>query len=354
MPIRVLIAASGSGGHLLPAAAIAAALQERGALVEFVGSGRPLEEKIIGSAGLKRHVIRTVGLKSRGIKGALEFACTLPLALWQTQRLLSTFRPQVVVGVGGYVSVLPVLLAVMQGLPTWIHEAELHAGMANGFLSRFVSKVSLAFKEAQLPNMQAAIYTGHPIRSSIASVQKTFPAQPRHLLIVGGSQGAKSLDAAASLIGRIAVARGLTVKHQVRPENVSLVQQAYREVGCNAEVISFIDDMAQAYAWADLLLCRSGAGTVMEVEALGIPAIFVPYPHAQADHQTANARTLAEKGKALIVKEGDSFLEDLENAISPLCMAEQYQKMLAIPVESRSLQAAQTIAAGILALAKGA
>jgi UDP-N-acetylglucosamine--N-acetylmuramyl-(pentapeptide) pyrophosphoryl-undecaprenol N-acetylglucosamine transferase len=351
MPIRVLIAASGSGGHLLPAAAVAAALQEKGAIVEFVGSGRPLEEKIIGSAGLKRHVIRTVGLKSRGVKGALEFAYTLPLALWQTQRLLSTFRPQVVVGVGGYVSVLPVLLAAMQSIPTWIHEAELHAGMANGFLSRFVTKVSLAFKDAQLPSMQAAVYTGHPIRSSIAAVQKTFPAQPSNLLIVGGSQGAKSLDAAAALVGRIAAARGFKVRHQVRPENVLVVQKSYREVGCSAEVVSFIDDMAQAYAWADLLLCRAGAGTVMEVEALGIPAIFVPYPHAQADHQTANARTLACKGKALIIKEGDSFLEDLENAINTLFEAAQYQKMLSAPVERRSLQAAKTIAEGVLSLA---
>ncbi len=350
MKFRVLIAASGSGGHLLPALAIATALKEKGAHVEFVGSGRPLEEKIIGAAHIKRHVIHTVGLKSRGLKGAIEFALSLPRALLETHKIITSLRPNVVVGVGGYASVLPVLCAALRRIPTWVHEAELRAGMANGLLSFVASRVSLAFRDAKLPCMKRAIYTGHPIRKELRSIVKVFPDSPKHILIMGGSQGAKSIDGAAARLAEYAKTQALEIVHQVRPENVELVASTYVKAGCNATVLPFIDDMANAYQKADLIICRSGAGTVMEIEALGIPAIFVPYPYAQGDHQTANARTLADKGKALIVLEGPEFEQRLVVALSQLCTPDAYQKTLQQPVERRSLTAADTIASKVYAL----
>ena len=233
--VRVLIAASGTGGHLFPAVEIARALQRRHSplRVEFVGSGRPLEAVIVGGAGFKRHEISTVGIKQRGVRGLFEFLRTLPFALAQTWRLLSHLRPHLVVGVGGYVSVIPVTLARLRGIPTWIHEAERRPGMANSCLARYASRISLAFPDAVVPCRRKAVYTGQPVRRIFQEIaaEENARVHPEHLLVTGGSQGARTLDEAMLALIPMLRKHGMKVRHQSRKENVERLRAAYVREG---------------------------------------------------------------------------------------------------------------------------
>lgn len=353
-PLRVLIAASGSGGHLFPALHIARAIvaESSGAVIEFVGSGRPLEAKLIDPHGFKRHVVPITGIKQRGIKGVLDFALAVPRAVWRLGRVLRELRPDVVVGVGGYVSVLPVLLGRLRGIPTWIHEAELKPGLANGFLSLFADKISVAFADAAIKRRSAVVYTGHPVRAGLAEVRRMTPREKlSRLLVLGGSQGATAIDRVVGEIAPVLAARGIEVWHQCRPENVLAVQRAYTEAGVVARVDSFIDDVSAAFAWSDVVVSRSGASALMETSVVNIPAIFVPYPFAQGNHQRANAEVLVRAGKALLVEEGDSFADRLGRALGDIFTPERYAAILGAPYEARSVDAAKRIAAGVSALA---
>ncbi|MBN8549037.1 MAG: UDP-N-acetylglucosamine--N-acetylmuramyl-(pentapeptide) pyrophosphoryl-undecaprenol N-acetylglucosamine transferase [Deltaproteobacteria bacterium] len=354
--IRILVAASGTGGHLGPAVEIAKAIRrkEPSAQIEFVGAGRPLEEKFIDAAGFRRHVISIAGIKRRGLRGVFEFFAALPRAWKATSALLTDFKPQLVLGVGGYVSFLPVTLAAWRGIPTWIHEAELRPGMANFFLCWYASKVSTAFAGAKLPNMKNVVYTGHPLRQELKSLQGRHVTDdaPRRLLIMGGSQGAQAIDLTCKELAPFFTERSIEIFHQCRPENVDVVADAYRLAQTRHRVVSFIDDMAAAYSWADVGMSRAGAGTVMEMEAVNLPAIFIPYPYAQGNHQAANANTLVAKGKALVVEEGAHFKSRLQSALEKMFTREFYRQMFLKPCETRSLNAADEIAQGCVELAR--
>lgn len=354
--VRVLIAASGTGGHLFPALFIARAFREllgERARIEFVGSGRPLEAKLIDGAGFVRHVITTAGVKRRGLKGLLEFASTLPRALLGVRRILKTLKPHVVVGVGGYVSVLPVTLARLYGIKTWIHEAELRPGMANSLLCRYAQRVSIAFEKAVMPRASNLVYTGHPVRPELSQVRPVpdLKASPRRILVIGGSQGAQAIDAAMLGLAEFLRRHEVELRHQTRPENVEAMKSEYASHKLKAEVSGFIDDMAAAYDWCELIVSRSGAGSVMEIGVVNRPAILIPYPYAQGNHQAANARTLESAGKALIVEEGAHFGERLRGALSKLLDPHGYNEIKNRPFESRSPGASHAIARGCLELA---
>jgi len=353
-PLRVLIAASGSGGHLFPALHIARAIAAAspGAVVEFVGSGRPLEEKLIDRNGFKRHVVPIAGIKQRGMKGLIDFAVAVPRAVAQLGVIFRNLRPDVVVGVGGYVSVLPVVLGKLRGIPTWIHEAELKPGLANAFLSRFADKISVAFAEAAISRRSAVVYTGHPVRAGLVDVRRSVPRESlTRLLILGGSQGATAIDRAVGDVAPNLAARGIEVWHQCRPENVAAVKGAYAERGVTARVDSFIDDIAAAFAWSDVVVSRSGASALMETSVVNIPTVFVPYPFAQGNHQRANADVLVRAGKAVLVEEGDAFAARLSAALEAIFTPARYAEMVRTPYEARSVDAAERIAAGICQLA---
>jgi len=352
MAPRILIAAGGTGGHLFPALHIARAIQSAApdAVVEFIGAGRPLEEQVIDRAGFRRRVISTAGVKRRGMRGWVEFAMTLPRAIAQLRCLFREFSPDAVVGVGGYVTVLPVGVAALRRIPTWIHEAELKPGLANRVLAPLVQRISIAFEDAAMPCRRKVLYTGHPVRAGLERVRRTAPRPVRHLLVLGGSQGAQALDAALIAVAPELRNRGFVVRHQCRRENVVTVAAGYRAAGIEAEVVPFIDDMVGAYEWADLIIGRAGASAVMELEVVNIPAILVPYPFAQGDHQSANAAVLAARGKATIVKEGEGFPERLQAAIVALAEPARYHEMLVRSETGRSADAAARIAAGIIEL----
>ena len=352
--VRVIIAASGTGGHLFPAVYIAKAFQAKCPQLKlvFIGSGRPLEEKILGSTEHEHIKVKTFGLKNLGIPGFIRYIFSLPSALVQTFKVFRRVKPQLVIGVGGYVSVLPVVMARLLGVPTWIHEAELNPGMANKFLKYFASKISIAFKEASLADNPKAIYTGHPVRPELSQVTPglAMGQAPRKFLVLGGSQGAKALDETLPKVLAHFKENDIEVTHQCRKENVEAVKESYQQNGINARVIHFIDNMADAYSRAHLIIARAGAGTVMEIGVASRPAIFVPYPHAQGDHQTANAMTLVKAGKAYLVQEGEDFESKLQRAIANMLNPETYFAMKLAKYESRSLNAAAKIAEECLKL----
>lgn len=356
-PLRFLIAASGTGGHLYPALNIAKAIKRAlpDAEVEFIGSGKSLEGTIIDNAGFKRHVIKLSGVQGTGISGKIKFLSFLPGALIKTVRLLRRFKPDVIIGVGGYVSVLPVALARRMGIKTCIHEAEMHPGLANKFLGYLADKATLTFPTTKLPGGVKSICTGHPIRVELQNVDrgKGMSSSPKHLLVIGGSQGARGIDLVMPKIAKDLAERGVEVWHQGRSENLPDVLSAYQTAGVTARTIPFITDMIGAYNWADVIVSRSGAGSVQEIGAVNRPALFVPYPFQQGTHQTENAMTLVNAGKALIVEEGEGFEVRFREALLQLLNPEQFHKMKRTHFESGALSAADRIAKECIELARG-
>ena len=355
-PLRVLVAASGTGGHLIPALHIMRAIcQERpGSVVQCIGAGKPLEEKVIVANGFTRHIIKAAGVKRRGVLGLIQFAVCLPTAWFQCVRLFRRFKPDVVVGVGGYVSVLPVVVARLMRIPTWAHEAELHPGLANRVLGYFADTISTAFAETNIRGRAKLVFTGHPVRPELKKIDRmaTSEGAPKHLLILGGSQGARGLDQAIPDFAGLLHERGIEVVHQCRPENAELVVNAYRAAQVKASVVSFIDDMVGAYEWSDLVISRAGASSVAEISCVNRPAIFVPYPFQQGTHQTDNAKALERQNKAVIVEETKpEFGRRLREALQKLLSAETFLVMKNAPCESRGLEAAERIARGVAELA---
>ncbi len=355
--VRVLIAASGTGGHLIPALHIARAIQERNprAVIEFIGSGRPLEAKLIDTQGFKRHVVAAAGIKHRRLLGVAQFVARLPRAISQLRSLYRSFAPDVVVGVGGYVSVLPVIVARMSGIPTWIHEAELHPGLANRTLAYFADWISLAFGETELRGRAQREHTGHPVRSELSRVDRDTIREdaPRRILVLGGSQGARGIDEALAASTDVLAARTVEVVHQCREENMEPVLGAYKSAKIAAHVVSFIDDMPGAYEWSDVVISRAGASSVAEIACVNRPAIFIPYPFQQGTHQTDNAMTLVSKGKALLVDERDpAFRARLREALERILSPEGFRTLKSAPYEAHGLTAARAIAKGILSIVK--
>jgi len=353
---RILMTAGGTGGHLMPALQIARALRDKNKeiIIEFIGSGRPLEAELI-DPHYKRHTISSAGITRRGVKGLLQFFVRLPGAVIKTWRLLSNYRPDLIIGVGGYVTFVPVTLGWMRGIKTWIHEAEQNPGLANWVLSLYASRVSTAFPDVRLLRRGGVEYTGHPVRKELKDIVDCPDdiARPENLLILGGSQGASALDNVFKKSGNEIKANGLKVWHQCRKTSVPELDAFYKSQEIEARVEPFIHNMVNAYNWAHIIVSRAGAGAVMEVGLANRPAIFVPYPMAQANHQLANASLLQKKGKAQIVEEGEQFQERLWIAIGEFLETEKFREVLKREPLKRSLNAASDIATKCLELVTG-
>jgi UDP-N-acetylglucosamine--N-acetylmuramyl-(pentapeptide) pyrophosphoryl-undecaprenol N-acetylglucosamine transferase len=354
-PYRIIVAASGTGGHLIPALHIVSALKRvaPGCVIEFIGAGRPLEEKLIVEKGYTRHTIASAGVKRRKISGIVQFLVRLPKGLSQISSLYRSFRPDVVVGVGGYVSVLPVIVARLKGIPTWIHEAERQPGLANRVLAYFADRMSTAFGDTTVKGRVQVVHTGHPVREELSKVDSVSlrPDAPKRLLILGGSQGARGLDDSVSHLAPLLAEKGIEVVHQCRPDAMELVVNSYRAAGVAAHVVSFIDDMAGAYDWSDVIISRAGASSVAEISCVNRPTIFVPYPFQQGTHQTDNAMVLVNQGKALLVEETQpDFAGRLKGALEKLLTLSVFKEMKDAPGPDRATNAASAIAEGILAL----
>ena len=327
--MRILIAGGGTGGHLYPALAVAeeALARDSGHVVGFVGTARGIEARVIPKLGHALELIDVIRLKGAGLSGVARGLLRLPKALWQSLGVLRRFRPDVVVGVGGYASGPVVLLAALTRRPTLVMEQNAIPGLTNRILARFVDRVVLTFERsaAGLPTAKIRVL-GNPVRRSIregliqaAAARDAVEASagPLRLLVFGGSRGARALNEALPE----AVARmdaPVEVWHQTGVDDEGSVREDYAGRGVEARVTPFIEDMAAAYAWCDLALCRSGASTVCELAVAGVPSILVPFPHAADDHQAANADALVAVGGARVIRQSEMAPGPLADDLSKL------------------------------------
>ena len=304
--MRAILAGGGTGGHVIPALAIAQALKETyqsDAL--FIGTPRGIENRLVPAAGFPLRLIQVGALKNVSLATRAKTAFDLPRAVWDSWQILSSFRPGVVIGVGGYASGPAMLAAALSGVPTLAFEPNFVPGFANRVVAPMVSAAAVHFGETGRYFRRFQV-TGVPVRSAffMTAAQRTNNHRPT-LLVFGGSQGAHTINKVVieSLPALRREIPDMHVIHQTGERDYNEAQAAYLEAGGPAEVYPFIDDMPGIFARSDLLLCRSGASTVAEVMAAGKPAIFVPFPRAADDHQKRNAEALERAGAAIMLEE---------------------------------------------------
>ncbi len=321
--MKLLFAGGGTGGHLFPAVALAQKLldSDGDAQVLFVGTKRGIEARVLPELGLPLETVNIRGLVGQGIWGKLRLLPQLANSMRQAARILDRFKPDVVLGVGGYASCPALLAARLKGIPCVIHEQNAWPGLTNRLLARWAERVFLSFSEADRAfNRGRTILTGNPLRSGMEDCP-SLPVDQPTLLIFGGSRGARAINRAmVGALPHLAEFRGrLRIQHQTGASDLQEVQEGYRQAGWDdAEVVPFINDMAAAYAQAHLVICRAGATTLAELTVCGRPAILIPYPFAAADHQTANARMLSSKGAALMLSQTDMSSDCLARMASDL------------------------------------
>ena len=314
--MRIVIAGGGTGGHVIPALAIAQQLKKQlGAEVLFIGTARGIETRLVPQAGFPLELIRVGALKNVSLMTRAKTLFGLPRAIAASSRMLSEFDPEVVIGVGGYASGPAMVAAIRRRLPTLAFEPNVVPGFANRMIARWVSAAAVHFEETcrYFPHCRV---TGVPVRAAFFSIAAKTEGPPT-LLVFGGSQGARAINQAMTTIESLAGLRtkipGIHIIHQTGQRDYDHVQAAHQRSGISGEVHKFIDDMPGTFRRADLLVCRSGASSVGEITAAGKPAIFVPFPAAADDHQNVNARALERVGAAVVVEEsnlGAAYLVD--------------------------------------------
>ncbi len=324
-PRRVLIMAAGTGGHVFPALAVARELQARGVEVHWLATRQGMEHRLLADAGIPLYPIDIQGVRGNGLLRLLKTPLMLLATTVAAMGLIRRLRIDAVAGFGGYVTAPGGLAARLCGVPLVIHEQNAIAGMSNRQLARFARWVLQAFPGA-FPAGERVQTTGNPVRAEIVAVpvpEQRYAGRtgPIRVLVIGGSLGAQALNERVPVALGLLAAQGhaVQVRHQCGQAQVEATQARYAAVpDVQAEVLPFVRDMAQAYADCDLLICRAGALTVTEVATAGVPALFVPLPHAVDDHQTANARYLADAGAALLCPQATLTAEHLAGVLQPL------------------------------------
>ena len=304
----ILVLAGGTGGHVYPALAVAKALQRESRDVVWLGTHRGLESRVVPAAGINMEWINVRGLRRKGLVAMFIAPVQLCWALIQSLLVIARRRPAAVLGMGGFVSGPGGVAAWLTRRPLVIHEQNAAAGLTNRLLARLARVVLQAFP-GSFNSKIVAETVGNPVRNDIAAVAK--PAirygerqGPLRLLVVGGSQGSLALNLTVpEALANLPAHERPLVRHQCGELTYEQARDAYAQHDVDVDLVQYIEDMAEAYAWADLVVCRSGALTVAELCAVGLPALFVPYPGAVDDHQTANARPMADAGAAVIIDE---------------------------------------------------
>lgn len=305
----MIVTGGGTGGHLFPGIAVAEEVLRRfpEGRILFVSTDRAIDNKTLAARSFEKKAIACLPLKGKSILGTLKSVAQLPISLWQALRIVRAFKPQLVLGVGGYVTGPVVLAARLMGVKTCIHEQNSIPGMANRMLGKIVDQVyiSIPGSEGFFPKGKAVL-TGNPVRAELldAAGQQKDQAEIKTVLVLGGSQGAHRVNAlmAEAFTPKVS-GDAIQVRHQTGNSDEAWVRKAYNEAGVTAQVSSFISDMAAAYGDADLVVSRAGATTLAELAVLGKPAILIPYPYAADDHQTTNAAFLVRGGAALMFQE---------------------------------------------------
>jgi UDP-N-acetylglucosamine--N-acetylmuramyl-(pentapeptide) pyrophosphoryl-undecaprenol N-acetylglucosamine transferase len=353
----VLVMAGGTGGHVFPALATAEALQAQGMRIEWLGTERGIESDLVPKAGIPITYIRVAGLRGKDKLSLLLAPFKLLVALCQALAAVKRIKPVCVLGMGGFASGPGGLAAWLLRKPLVIHEQNAIAGMTNTYLARLARRVLTAFPNAL---GDKGIQVGNPLRGNI--VESPEPEQRLsgrsgniRLLVLGGSLGAQALnETVPAALARMAEDERPEVWHQAGKRNLVDAERAYQTQQVAGRVVPFIEDMAAAYQWADVVVCRAGALTVSELACVGLPAILVPFPHAVDDHQTANARFLENSGAAVIVPQVELTAERLAGLLKDeFCDRQQILERARRARSVARLDAAEQVASHCLEFCHG-
>ncbi len=349
----ILIMAGGTGGHVFPGLAVADEMRSRGWNVVWMGSRGGMEARLVPARGYPVEWIRAAALRGTGLAAKLLLPLNLLVGFWQSARAIFRIRPDVVLGMGGYVAFPGGMMASLLARPLAVHEQNAIAGMTNRVLAGVADKALVAFPEA----LKNAEWTGNPVRAEIAAIAEPAARYadrrgPLRLLVVGGSLGAQALnEAVPKALGLIEESARPTVTHQAGEKHLESLQSNYSSAKVKGELLAFIDDMSRSYAAADLVICRAGAMTIAELSAAGLASVLVPFPHAVDDHQSANARFLAGRGAAILLPQRELTPERLAGLLRSL----DREKLLDMACKARALgkpEAARLVADRCVELAK--
>jgi len=319
----VLIMAGGTGGHIFPGLAVADALRQKGVPVRWLGAEGGMETRTVPEAGIDLEVVEISGLRGKGLKRWVHMPFMLLRAVWRARGLLEVNRPACAVSFGGYAAAPGGIAAWTKGIPVLVHEQNRIPGMTNRLLTRFARKILQGFP-GTFPKEMSAIDSGNPVRREVAAIPEpqvrlAGRTGPVRVLITGGSQGAQILNQTVPAALKLLPASvAIEVRHQAGAKRVDEAREAYAAAGVEADINPFISDMAEAYTWADIVICRSGALTVAELAAAGVASVLVPFAFAVDDHQTRNAEYLADANAAIILSQSSLDAQMLATALQPL------------------------------------
>ena len=308
---RMVIAGGGTGGHLFPGIAVAQTFKARHGDndVLFVNAGRPFEVQVLAKSGWNHEIISIEGIKNRGIWRQLSAGLKIPGAVWAAGRILKSYQPDIVLGVGGYSAGPVVLAAWMLGITTVLHEQNQLPGITNRIVARLVDRIYLSFEDDEKRfKADKVLVTGNPVRDEILTLEEAFPTQEHSedfiVLVIGGSQGAHAINQAVrDALPRLKDVPGLKIFHQTGLQDEEDIRRSYATSGVKAQVQAFYSTIADQYKQADLIIARAGASTVAEITSMGKAAIFIPFPFAADDHQTHNAQALVSVEAAELISQ---------------------------------------------------
>jgi UDP-N-acetylglucosamine--N-acetylmuramyl-(pentapeptide) pyrophosphoryl-undecaprenol N-acetylglucosamine transferase len=337
---RVMVVGGGTGGHLFPGIAVVEELRRRNPRVQvlFVGTTRGIESRVLSRLGEKLEVVDVKPLLGRSPLQVAKNVAVLPKAAVQAARLLHQFKPQLVLGLGGYAAGPVLMMAATLRIPTALLEQNAHVGLTNRLLSRAVGRAYLTYPQTREQFGAKARVLGNPVRRAFVEAAQRAAHDPagvearaKRVLVLGGSQGARTLNEVvpAALALASVSSRGVSVLHQTGESMVDEVKRRYSELGLEAEVVPFIDDMTRAYASASLVIARAGATTLAELCAIGKPSILIPYPHAAEDHQMKNAQAMEQAGAAVAIGEGTLTAEGLAAKVRELLVGTAERRAMA-------------------------
>ncbi|BBP01957.1 undecaprenyldiphospho-muramoylpentapeptide beta-N-acetylglucosaminyltransferase [Sulfuriferula nivalis] len=340
----LMVMAGGTGGHIYPGLAVAAAVRDAGWNVVWLGTQHGMETRIVPEHGYTMVNLSMGGVRGNGLLRKIKLPFTLLVAFAQALKALRKYQPDVVLGMGGYPSFPGGMMAVLLGKPLVVHEQNSIAGLTNRILACLADKIVVGFPAAFTNRQDKPIpcrkvttnWLGNPVRNTIAAVpaKQAIPARPLRLLVVGGSLGATALnDIVPMALSLIPDTQRPEVIHQSGAKHVDKLRENYQAVAVNADVRDYIVDMAEVYNWCDLAITRAGALTVAELAAAGVPALLVPYPHAVDDHQTTNAQFLVAAGAAQLLPQADLSAVQLARTLQQLDSAQ----LLAMAQAAKSL-----------------
>jgi len=354
MSRTIMIMAGGTGGHVFPGLAVADVLRSRGWNVVWMGARSGMEARLVPARGFPMAWVHASAVRGKGLAAKLLLPLHLLIGFWQSARAILAHRPDVVLGMGGYVAFPGGMMASWLDRPLAVHEQNAVAGLANRVLARLADRAFVAFPGA----LANAEWTGNPVRAEIAGIalpEARYAARsgPLRLLVVGGSLGAQALnEAVPQALALLAPAERPRVVHQSGEKHLDALGERYRSAGVEGELLAFIEDMAARYAEADLVVCRAGAITIAELSAGGMASVLVPFPHAVDDHQSANARFLAGHGAAILLPQSELTPQKLAATLSSL----DRPRLLEMARRARALGkpgAARAVAERCMALAGG-